>query len=478
MFTAQAVVLGFLLLLAWALLFSRFRWRLRIGLLAGLIALGAAAGGMLRIRGVSGDLLPIVEWRWKRPPVTLPRLSREKVAIGKAALSDSLTNSYPQFLGPTRDGIVHGPPLATNWNATPPQLLWRQPVGPAWSGFAIQGRFAITQEQRGADETVVCYDLISGVSLWSHADPLHYQTTIAGEGPRATPTIAGAQVYAMGATGLLNCLDLATGEVLWSKNVPQDNDGHPGEWGISCSPLVTSNLVLVTTGAAEGRSLAAYDAASGARIWTGGNDVASYSSPTVLTLSGEPQVVIFTAKGVAGHALSRGTVLWQHPWPGGHPHIVVPLLIGPERLLVSSGYGTGSELLQIQRQPNASWKVDRIWKSIRLKSKFANIVFHDGFVYGLDDGILVCLNAATGELQWKQGRYGHGQMILTNGLLLLMAENGSVLLLEASPQGPRELSRLAALTGKTWNPPALAGRHLVVRNDQEAACYLLKAVPP
>jgi outer membrane protein assembly factor BamB len=144
-----------------------------------------------------------------------------------------------------------------------------------------------------------------------------------------------------------------------------------------------------------------------------------------------------------------------------------------DRVLVSSGYGTGSELLQFKKDPPGGFSVSRVWKSIRLKSKFANPVFYEGHIYGLDDGIMVCLEAANGALKWKEGRYGHGQLILIADLLIVMAENGELILLAPQPNESSELGRLRVLKGKTWNPPALAGPYLLVRNDQEAACYQL-----
>lgn len=494
--TVGITVITLFLLMAWALFLSRMRWRTRfltVGVAVLLLGLAAAS---LRIRGVSGDLLPILEWRFQRHPIE----SLDSPAPAGAAKPEAIsivpasTNDYPQYLGPHRTGVVDGPALRSDWHTDPPQLRWRQPIGPAWSGFAIRGERAITMEQRGESELVTCYDLASGALLWTHAEAAHYHTTIAGEGPRTTPTVEGDRVLAMGATGLLNCLDLATGSVRWRKDVPRDNQGAVGEWGVSCSPLVFGDLVIVTTGAGDGRALVAYRLADGERVWSGGNHRASYSSPVAVTLAGVPQILSFNAARVSAHAPADGQVLWEHPWPSGHPHITVPLAVEQDRVLVSSGYGVGSELLQVSQSPAeagpgamlassssppspapALWRVQRVWKSNRLKSKFANLIHRGDHIYGLDDGILVCLDAATGRLVWKEGRYGHGQIIASGDLLLIMAENGDVVLVEAAPEELKELARFQALSGKTWNPPALAGRVLLVRNDQEAACFTLSA---
>ena len=190
------------------------------------------------------------------------------------------------------------------------------------------------------------------------------------------------------------------------------------------------------------------------------------------TLCGVRQILIFNGS-VFAYDASDGKMLWEYPWPGGHPHIAVPVILPDDRVLITSGYGTGAELLQIKNAADGKFAATRIWKSNRLKAKFTNVVYHDGFIYGLDDGILVCLDAVDGSLKWKEGRYGHGQVILTGSLLLVSDESGDIVLVEPVSQEHRELTRFTALHSKTWNPPALAGDLLVVRNDKEATCFRL-----
>lgn len=463
----------FLLLAVWAVFFSRLPRRFRYGLGSALVVLIAAGATLVRIRGVTGDLLPVFEWRWKAPASQV--LAKEPTASSAPAAAASFerpfTNDYPQFLGPHRNATIDGPPLARDWQAQPPKLIWRRTVGTGWSGFAVAGRRAVTQEQRGENETVTCYDLFTGKPAWSHADTAHFTSRLAGEGPRATPTILSNRVYTVGATGILNCLDLTSGRLEWSKNLMADNHSDLPEWGMSGSPLLMGDVVVVSPGGSNGRSLVAYRTDNGDFIWGGGEWPAGYSSPCMAELGGVCQVLIFNGRGLVAHSPDTGNVLWSHPWPGRHPHVAMPLLLPGSRVMISSGYGTGSEMLQIQRTSNGVFSAASLWKSRRLKAKLTNVVFYQGYIYGLDDGILACLDAATGAQQWKDGRYGHGQVILDRDLLLLMAENGELVLIEPVPQERRELTRFAALSNKTWNPPALAGRYLLVRNDKEAACY-------
>jgi len=461
-----------LLLLASLLFLSGLRWRIRLTLFGSFLGLLAVLAGVFRFQGVTGDLVPILKLRGISQ--NLPLASSAPGPMSEPQrIRAQLTNDYPQFLGPNRNATLQQPRLARDWSADPPQRLWSQPLGPAWSGFAIAGNRAITQEQRGENEAVVCYDLLSGKVLWLHAYPAHFVSALAGEGPRATPTIANGRVYTLGSTGILTCLELEKGNLIWSKDILQDNNAELNEWGMSCSPLVINDLVVVSAGGRKERSLVAYKQGNGDFAWGGGTDGAGYSSPCPATLVGLPQILIFNSGGVSAHATADGKLLWKYRWQGGHPHVSTPIVLPGDKVLVSSGYGVGSELLQIQKDLAGKLHASRIWKSTRLKAKFTNLVYRAGFIYGLNDGILVCLDAATGELQWQGERYGHGQEILVGELLLITAESGEVVLLEPNPKEARELSRLSAFNIKTWNPPALAGEYLMVRNDKEAACFRL-----
>ena len=464
--TMLTAIVTLALLFLWAVLFSRFSGRVRFAILCAGILVGGGLAAAVEIKGVSGDLIPIFRWKWKKSRTV------EVVKASGLKATNIASVSFPQFLGPDRNGVIRGIILETNWAARPPQELWRHEVGEAWTGFVVEDGIAVTQEQRGEEEWVTAYELETGKQIWTHADSAHYATKIAGEGPRATPTIVGGRIYALGSTGILNCLDLASGKLIWTKNLVTEHSTHVPEWGFAGAPLVYQGLVILNAGGKNGRSVVAHDAATGNFVWGGGDDSSGYSSPTVLDLCGIKQAVVFTHSHVEAHDLSNGKILWAHPWRTGTPHCAMPIQISTNRVLASQGYGVGSELLEISKT-NENWNVERVWKSNRLKSKFANLILHGGFVYGLDDGILACIDPATGEQKWKGDRHGHGQMLLVGDVILLMAENGEVLLISPSPEKEKNVARFRALTSKTWNPPALAGEYLLVRNDVEAACFKL-----
>ena len=472
--TVLVLMLSFLLMLLWLLFFSRLRWKVRLLAFGAIVLILLLSTALFRVKGFSGDLVPLLEWRWSGS-------AAESLMGSTPTTLGGASKDYPQFLGPHRNGTVQGLKLARNWSEQPPQLLWRQPIGAGWSAFAVVGSSAVTQEQRGENEMVVCYDLMSGREQWSHSDHDRYDAVPAGVGPRATPTIVGDRVYTLGATGIVNCLDLATGERIWSEDILYDNDAELASWGMSGSPLVLDDLVIVSAGGRDGKSLVAYHKDTGERVWRGGSSPAGYSSPQLTTLAGVPQILIFNYASVAAHDPNGGQILWQHPWPKTTECISQPVPLPEDRLFVSSGYGIGCKLFQIARDEDNQLKATLVWETPRLKAKFTNVVHRGGYIYGLDDGVLVCLDLADGQRKWKRGRYGHGQVILVddpeigdeNGLLLVSAESGDVLLVEVNPNESKELARFPALASKTWNNPALAGQYLLVRNDREAACYEL-----
>ena len=484
----SATTLTSILLVTWMLFFSRLAKRTRLLNFGGLVGVIVLFCACFRFSQFSGNMMPLFEWRWAKH--TLPTTAGQVANLS----GNSLTMlSFPQFLGPSRDCKVPGPDLATDWNTQSPEKLWRQPIGPAWSGFAITGDRAVTQEQRAKNETVICYDLQTGSVLWQHTDDAHYNTAIAGEGPRATPTIHDSRVYTLGASGMLNCLELATGKPIWQRSIVTDaglnlnepidqigisaNRNKAKEWGYSSSPLIADNLVIVSAGGDNGKSLVSYDRITGKPAWSGGNSRAGYSSPRLVKLHGHQQVLIFNQDGLAAHSPIDGSIVWGFDWGVPYPHVSLPVTLPSNKILLSLGYGKGSKMLQVNFN-DGKFSAVELWKSNRMKAKFTNLIFHNDHIFGLDDGMFACIDIESGSRKWKDGRYGHGQILLRGNHILVMAENGDIVLLEANPEEQVELTRFAALDGKTWNPPALAGEYLLVRNHREAACYKLPLAKP
>ena len=460
------IVIGTIILgILWLLFFSEMRWRFR---LLALVVLGLGvflSNNLFQFKGFSGDLVPIFEWRWEDGQTT-HQLNSANLSVPEISTTD-----YPQYLGQHRNGVVSTTKLNLDWKSSPPKLVWRRPVGAAWSGFAIAGNSAITQEQENEWEKVVCYALHTGDVKWSHQDRARYNTPLAGLGPRATPTISGNRVYTVGSTGILNCLDFETGEQLWTTNIFEEHKADVPPWGISISPLVIGELVVVSAGGAV-----AYHRETGDIVWVGYRTKSGYSSPFLTTLAGVEQIVIFNQGLVTAHDPLNGELLWMQPWSTSAECVSQPVRLSDDQLLVSSGYGVGAKLFQISRNPMGEFNVATIWETIYLKAKFTNIIYYNNYLYGLDDGIFACVNPADGTRQWKRGRYGHGQTLLISDVLLVLTESGEVVLVDPNPETHIEHARLRAIKGRAWNTPALAGDYLLVRSDREAACYQLPTI--
>jgi outer membrane protein assembly factor BamB len=466
--TFPIVGLGIILLTLWAVLFSRLARPVRLKIFAAIVLVAVLFGLLFEIRGVSGNIVPILGFRWSGEPVFASD-SRD------AGVTAPGPNDFPQFYGPGRDAMLAGPALARDWEAQPPRELWRRDVGEGWSSFAIVGSAALTMELRGDLEAVVRYDLATGEQVWVHSDPAPFNTTVGGSGPRATPTVADGRVYTFGATGLLSCLELRDGSVVWQRNVLEEHDKSIPEWGLASSPLIVDDLVVVQLGD-RSNLLVAHHRDSGEPVWQADIARGSYNSPILAELQDVPQIISSNGGSVTGHDPTSGATLWTVEWRHPSERVAPPLVMGENRLLVSAGYGAGSLMIEVT-ETEGVLSASTLWDSPRLKSKFAPVVRLEGTVYGLDDGILVALDPETGERHWKGGRYGHGQLLLVGDLLLIVTEKGDVVMVEANPTELRELGRFPAFDGKTWNPPALSGRLLLVRNNREAAAYELPLAP-
>jgi outer membrane protein assembly factor BamB len=466
LYTGMIVIVTVLAAFLWFLLFSRLRWRTRLTGLLTVALLGAGAWFTVRVAAVSGDLVPSFRWIWSEPlDARLAEMEPSKTAAGTLEVSSEF--DFPGYLGALADGTVEGVRLATDWAAQPPREVWRREIGSGWSGFSIVGDLAITQEQRGSEERTTCYDLHRGEVLWSHSEPVRHEEPLGGPGPRATPAISDGRVFSLGATGILNALDLRTGEPIWRVDLAEVAAVERPIYGFSASPVVHRNHVVVVAGGNQGRSLWAFDVASGEKAWSGGNAAYGYATPVVGTVAGIEQWIVLSEGSVNGIAAADGTLLWSQAWPQPTEETAQPKLLSDDRVLVSSGYGVGAKMYRLNAT-DTGIDVEVLWESIRLKAKFSDFVIHEDHAYGLDDGILTSVSLADGSRAWKKGRFGHGQLLLVGDLLLIQAEDGSVALVEARPDQYTERGRVEVLDGKTWNHPALSGSSLLVRNAREA----------
>jgi len=388
-------------------------------------------------------------------------------------VEDARPAEWPGFRGPNRDSVVRGVRISTDWAASPPAQMWRRPVGPGWSSFAVRGDLFYTQEQRGDEEIVACYRVSTGEPVWRHADPVRFYESNGGAGPRSTPTIYKDRVYSMGATGILNALDAKTGRKIWSHNTSTDTSREVPFWGISSSPLVVDEVVIVSVGG----TLSGYDAASGTQRWVGPPHGGSYSSPHLVTIDGVTQVLILSSPGVVSVNPADGKLLWDYKWEGGA--IIQPGVTEDGDILINAMTamgGSGTKRLAIKHEGGA-WTPEERWTTNGLKPYFNDYVIHKGHAYGFDNNILACIDLADGKRKWKGGRYGNGQMILLadQDLLLVTSEEGEIALVSATTEQFKELARIPIFNSKTWNHPVVVGNVLLVRNGEEMAAFKLAA---
>jgi outer membrane protein assembly factor BamB len=495
-----------LALVVWAVISRSLSDGPRRATLSAAILVACGVWALVRTDGITGNGHSQFAWRWAKtheqlllartvgepiaPPAALaaektpeePSATRSggeasapsgaaRPAIVSPRAAARTHGDWPGFRGLHRDGRVTGVRIKTDWASSPPVELWRRPVGPGWSSFAVRDGLLYTQEQRGDLEVVACYDATTGKPVWTHRDAARFWESNAGAGPRGTPTLLDGRLYTFGATGILNALDAGSGAVVWTRNAASDTGAKVPGWGFSSSPLVVGDVVIV---AAAGR-LAAYDLATGASRWLGPDGGSSYSSPHLLTIGGIAQVVLLSDAGATSVAPADGRVLWKHSWPGFTSLQPAQTADGGVLITTSgSAGGSGTRRLAVAHGPSG-WTADEVWTSSGLKPYFNDFVVHDGHVFGFDGGILACIDLHDGKRKWKGGRYGHGQLLLLTdqGLLLVLSEEGELALVAAVPGQFTEIARFPAMEGKTWNHPVLAGDILLVRNSQEMVAFRL-----
>jgi len=478
--------------------------------LVGATLLACGVFTLLRTGGISGEGDSDLHWRWTPTPEQrlLAQAGNEKEPVvppltaaapaetpsptpasgpptsPTPASSPEKSGADPEgaktganwsgFRGPKRDGVIHsvgGVRIQTDWSHSKPVEMWRRPVGPGWSSFSVRGNHFYTQEQRGDDEIVSCYNLTTGEPVWRHRDKARFYESNAGAGPRATPTLSAGRVYTFGATGILNALNARDGSVVWSRNAASDTKAKVPDWGFASSPLVVGDVVVVATAGV----LAAYDVATGAPRWQGPADKGGYSSPQIATINGVTQILLLNGEGVTSVSPADGKLLWKHEWRGDG--IVQPLVIAGSDVLLGSGSGMGAVGLRrvAVALGDAGWSAQERWTSTGLKPYYSDFVVHKGYAFGFDGSILACVDLTDGKRKWKGGRYGHGQIVVfpEQDLLLALSEEGELALVKATPDQFTEIARLKAIEGKTWNHPALVGDVLLVRNGEEMAAFRL-----
>jgi outer membrane protein assembly factor BamB len=397
--------------------------------------------------------------------------------------SSGLAEDWPQFLGTSRSGVSSETGLLNAFPADGPVVRWRVPLGVGMSGVAVSNGRAYTLFQDSDHQFLVALSAADGAEKWRTPFAPIYENAM-GNGPRATPTVNADQVFALSGEGILAAFNVSDGKLLWSVNVPKSLGGTPSEYGMSCSPVVIDDRVIVHAGT-ESAKVAAFDRASGKLIWKAGQGKAGYSSPVMMTLAGKSQVVSLTANELVGVDAATGKVLWDVPFPTEYDcNTACPVQIDETSVLISAGENHGAMLLAVESS-GTGFKATEVWSSLgkdsQLRAEWQTPVIHDGHLYGLDNSgsagpitHLVCIRLKDYRTMWQKARFGKSNLILADGKLFLTTMNGELVIVEASPKEFKELGR-ARIMETTRQAPALADGHLFLRDDQEVLCIDVRA---
>ena len=398
-------------------------------------------------------------------------------ALAVCVVAGALGADWPQFLGPRRDSTSAETGLAQTWDAKGPRVVWQKDVGEGFSAPVVAGDRLILFHRVGDDEIVECLDAATGKEKWKHSDPTKYADPLGkGDGPRATPVIAGERVYTLGPSGRLLCRKLSDGEKVWQRELLKDYKVPPSFFGVGTSPIVEAGRVIVNVGA-RGSGIVAFDKDTGKEVWKATDDGASYSSPVAATLDGVRHVLFFTRQGIVSLDPATGDVHFRKFWRSrmnASVNAAAPVVAG-EQVFFTSCYDTGAILVRAKKDG-----LEEIWSNDRsLSCHFGTPVHHDGCLYGFhgrqEAGTeMRCIALKTGQVLWSQEGFGCGSMILAEGNLIVLSEGGELVLVEAKRDKYREKARAAVLTGPCRAHMALANGRLYARDNKKLVCWNLK----
>jgi outer membrane protein assembly factor BamB len=415
-----------------------------------------------------------MEWRGGMVPhLGFPGQTKNEPTTSHDRAPLRLTSQdWSQFRGPGRDG--HIPPASSDINYTStPKLRWQTPCGKGHSSIITSGSHAITLEQDDKDEILIARSIDDGSEVWRVSVDTKWDDMMSGEGPRSTPTLVEGKIYAIFSNGLLACVDSSDGRIFWKTMVIEEDYDFP-EWGIACSPLVWGDVVILNLGGKQG-SVKAYGATSGKLQWTSefsGNGV--YLSPSILNLCGENHLLAGVKGKIAGINPSNGKIIWEKSWKIflNNAQIVQPIALSESSIILAAGYGKGAECWQFSRDKVERYQIETSWKSKDLKAKFSNPVLKDGYLYGLSENLLVCLEAKSGKLMWRGKKYGYGRILASEKNLFILGSTGVLSIVEAIPNEFREISSRQLLSdARCWNGPAFVNGYLLARNGEQIACF-------
>lgn len=384
---------------------------------------------------------------------------------GGAGAADQVAAGWPQYRGPARTGISEETGLLKSWTDPGPKVVWKAPLGEGFSGISVVGDRLYTMYGAGEDDILASFSTADGKEVWKLRVDKKWIDDV-GNGPRATPTVYEDVVYALSGRGRLVAVKSASGEKIWETDLTEKAHAKIPHWGISTSPLVEDDMLILDAGGGGNKSVVAVDRKTGAIRWTAYSDDPGYSAPLAVEIGGVRQVLSFAGSSLVSVTPADGKVLWSVPWKTPYNvNAAMPIFMPPDKVFISSSYDTGAAVYQVTKGASG-FSTTEVWKSRVMKNHFNSSVFYKGYLYGFDDRNLKCIDAATGMEKWKQTGFNKGSLLLADGRLIIFSEQGLLAMAEASPDAYKEQGRAQILDGRTWTMPTLAGKKLYLRNEK------------
>jgi outer membrane protein assembly factor BamB len=406
-------------------------------------------------------------------------ISCSTLVLGSAVGADSASTDWPQFRGPHRDGVSSETGLVASWPEEGPKEVFRRPLGNGFSAISVvDGRlytmFADDAERPEdgsptGNEYAAAFDAETGEEIWrTRIGPKLFDEF--GNGPKATPTVIGDEVFVLGGLGNFASLSASDGSKNWEVDIKETFGSNQATYGFATSALIEGDVVVLDIGAEEDKGYAGLDRKTGEVLWTGGPMMwgPGYGSPLLVEMDGERQVVILAAARLRAID-TAGNESWGVEWPRGETHSM-PVFIPPDKFFASGAGDIGAAVYQVKKDGEA-WSVDELWKSRVMKNHFSSSVYHDGHIYGFDNATFKCVDALTGEQKWAKRGLGRGSLIVADGRLIVLSDRGRLVLVEADPEAYVEVGSVQAMGGKCWTAPVLSNGRLYLRNHEEMVSY-------
>jgi outer membrane protein assembly factor BamB len=381
---------------------------------------------------------------------------------------------WHQWRGPERSGQSSETELLERWPDAGPPLAWKlEGLGEGFSSFSVANGRVFTQVQRRGQQYVVALDEASGKTVWETPNGGSYANN-RGSGPRGTPTVDGTRVYALGSNGNLACLDAATGKPVWQMNVLRQFGGSNISWGLSESPLIDGERLIVNAGG-SGASVVALHKNTGQVIWKSQSDEAGYSSAMVAVTGGIRQYVLLTGEAGIGVRADNGELLWRYDKVSNRTANVATPIVRGNNVFLSSDYGTGCALLKLS-PTGGGVRAEEVYFNRDMRNHYSSSVLVGDHLYGYSSSVLTCMRFDTGEVAWRDRSVGKGQVVYADGKLYLLSENGVAGLAEATSQSYREISRFSIGSRQypTWTLPVIANGKLYLRDQGLVWCYNIR----